>query len=187
MADLLYAERPALANMIDALPSYGQFIQSLGQATNCGSPESGAAWLLDFVSRYLERKGLRHGAVAAYDHCIYDIEGMDRVWPLAHATERAYRAQGLLVDCESPLPSLARFLVERMPSIWDGPAWIQHEPLSRSLVIADRIDYLVGFFGVGIMPTGSKDPYALRRAGKHFLMQVMFPITSLTHSTGGVM
>lgn len=30
--------------------------------------------------------------------------------------------------------------------------------------IADRIDTLVGCFGVGLIPTGSKDPYALRRA-----------------------
>jgi glycyl-tRNA synthetase beta chain len=32
------------------------------------------------------------------------------------------------------------------------------------LAVADRVDTLAGFFGVGIKPTGSKDPYALRRA-----------------------
>lgn len=30
--------------------------------------------------------------------------------------------------------------------------------------ISDRVDTLVGCFGVGLIPTGSKDPYALRRA-----------------------
>lgn len=30
--------------------------------------------------------------------------------------------------------------------------------------IADKVDTLVGCFGVGLIPTGSKDPYALRRA-----------------------
>jgi glycyl-tRNA synthetase beta chain len=30
--------------------------------------------------------------------------------------------------------------------------------------LADKIDSLVGFFGVGARPTGSKDPFALRRA-----------------------
>lgn len=30
--------------------------------------------------------------------------------------------------------------------------------------LSDRIDTLVGCFGVGLIPTGSKDPYALRRA-----------------------
>lgn len=29
--------------------------------------------------------------------------------------------------------------------------------------IADRIDTLVGFFGIGLIPTGSQDPYGLRR------------------------
>jgi glycyl-tRNA synthetase beta chain len=32
------------------------------------------------------------------------------------------------------------------------------------LALADRLDSLVGFFHIGIIPTGSKDPYALRRA-----------------------
>ena len=30
--------------------------------------------------------------------------------------------------------------------------------------LSDRVDTLVGCFGVGLIPTGSKDPYALRRA-----------------------
>ena len=30
--------------------------------------------------------------------------------------------------------------------------------------LADKFDSLVGFFGVGAKPTGSKDPFALRRA-----------------------
>ncbi len=35
--------------------------------------------------------------------------------------------------------------------------------LGRTLALSDRIDTLVGFFAVGIRPTGSKDPFALRR------------------------
>lgn len=37
-------------------------------------------------------------------------------------------------------------------------------PCARALAIADRIDTLVGIFGIGLRPTGTKDPYALRRA-----------------------
>jgi glycyl-tRNA synthetase beta chain len=33
-----------------------------------------------------------------------------------------------------------------------------------AVALADKIDTLVGFFGVGARPTGSKDPFALRRA-----------------------
>jgi len=38
------------------------------------------------------------------------------------------------------------------------------EPLSIAVALADRIDQLAGFFGIGEAPTGAGDPYALRRA-----------------------
>lgn len=37
--------------------------------------------------------------------------------------------------------------------------------LGALLGLVDRLDLLVGAFGTGIIPTGSQDPYALRRAG----------------------
>ncbi|MGQ0663163.1 MAG: glycine--tRNA ligase subunit beta [Pseudomonadota bacterium] len=37
-------------------------------------------------------------------------------------------------------------------------------PTSVAVALADKIDTLVGFFAVGDKPTGSKDPFALRRA-----------------------
>lgn len=36
--------------------------------------------------------------------------------------------------------------------------------VGASVAIADKLDTLVGIFGIGMLPTGSKDPYALRRA-----------------------
>ena len=36
--------------------------------------------------------------------------------------------------------------------------------LSAAIALADRADTLVGCFGIGIVPTGSQDPFALRRA-----------------------
>jgi glycyl-tRNA synthetase beta chain len=36
--------------------------------------------------------------------------------------------------------------------------------VSAAVALADKIDTLVGFFAIGEKPTGSKDPYALRRA-----------------------
>src|SRR5215207_8053259 len=38
------------------------------------------------------------------------------------------------------------------------------DPVSVAVALADKIDTLVGFFAIGEKPTGSKDPYALRRA-----------------------
>jgi glycyl-tRNA synthetase beta chain len=38
------------------------------------------------------------------------------------------------------------------------------EPVSVAVALAEKIDTLVGFFTIGETPTGSKDPFALRRA-----------------------
>ena len=37
-------------------------------------------------------------------------------------------------------------------------------PLAAAIAVADRADTLVGCFAVGVVPTGSQDPFALRRA-----------------------
>jgi glycyl-tRNA synthetase beta chain len=41
------------------------------------------------------------------------------------------------------------------------------------LSAADRVDTLAGFFGLGLVPTGSKDPYGLRRAAQGFVLIVL--------------
>jgi glycyl-tRNA synthetase beta chain len=38
------------------------------------------------------------------------------------------------------------------------------DPVSVTLALAEKLDTLVGFFAIGETPTGSKDPFALRRA-----------------------
>jgi glycyl-tRNA synthetase beta chain len=46
-----------------------------------------------------------------------------------------------------------------------GPAdRVPNDPVSVAVALADKIDTLVGFFWIDEKPTGSKDPYALRRA-----------------------
>ncbi|HEX8193003.1 MAG TPA: glycine--tRNA ligase subunit beta [Allosphingosinicella sp.] len=42
-------------------------------------------------------------------------------------------------------------------------------PVSVALNVADRLDTLVAFFSIGEKPTGSRDPFALRRAALSFL------------------
>lgn len=58
---------------------------------------------------------------------------------LAHALEEHY---------------LPRFAGDRLPNTGAGVV----------LSLADRLDTLVGIFGIGQIPTGSKDPFALRRS-----------------------
>lgn len=45
-------------------------------------------------------------------------------------------------------------------------------PLSVVVALAEKIDALAGFFRIGQTPTGSKDPFALRRAGLGLLRLV---------------
>lgn len=46
-------------------------------------------------------------------------------------------------------------------------------PVSIALALADRIDTLVGFFAIDEKPTGSKDPFALRRAALGVIRTVL--------------
>jgi len=57
---------------------------------------------------------------------------------------------------------------------------------SRALAIADRIDSLVGIFSIGQQPSGSKDPFALRRASLGILRIIIegdldIDLTDLIH------
>jgi glycyl-tRNA synthetase beta chain len=46
-----------------------------------------------------------------------------------------------------------------------GPAdRVPTDPISVAVALADKLDTLVGFWAINEKPTGSKDPYALRRA-----------------------
>ena len=54
----------------------------------------------------------------------------------------------------------------------------QGKPIPRSRVgrvvaVADRLDSLVGFFGIGTPPSGSKDPFGLRRLARGLLRIVV--------------
>ncbi|HEX5864352.1 MAG TPA: glycine--tRNA ligase subunit beta, partial [Casimicrobiaceae bacterium] len=45
----------------------------------------------------------------------------------------------------------------------EAEAWAENS-IGAALAAADRTEALVGFFGIGLQPTGDKDPYGLRRA-----------------------
>ncbi|MBM3517754.1 MAG: glycine--tRNA ligase subunit beta [Alphaproteobacteria bacterium] len=46
-------------------------------------------------------------------------------------------------------------------------------PVSVALALADKLDTLVGFFAIGEPPTGSRDPFALRRAALGLIRLVL--------------
>ena len=66
------------------------------------------------------------------------------------------RAAGLSAD-------VARACVEHYQPL--GPSdTVPSSPVSVAVALADKIDTLTGFWAIDEKPTGSKDPYALRRA-----------------------
>jgi len=69
----------------------------------------------------------------------YYAEAQDEDESVAHASEDHYKPKG---------PD------DLVPS----------DPVSIALALADKIDMLVGFWSIDEKPTGSKDPFALRRA-----------------------
>ncbi|MDK6808649.1 glycine--tRNA ligase subunit beta, partial [Corynebacterium aurimucosum] len=49
-----------------------------------------------------------------------------------------------------------------LPTASDGE--LPDTKVGAILAIADKIDTILSFFSVGLIPSGSNDPYALRRA-----------------------
>jgi glycyl-tRNA synthetase beta chain len=55
-----------------------------------------------------------------------------------------------------------------------GPAdRVPTDPVSVAVALADKIDTLVGFWAIDEKPTGSKDPYALRRAALGVIRSIL--------------
>ena len=50
---------------------------------------------------------------------------------------------------------------------------VPSDPVVVALAVSARLDHLVGFFGIGLAPTGSKDPYSLRRAALGIIRLVL--------------
>ncbi len=82
---------------------------------------------------------------------VYEFPGLQGTMGRYYA-ERAQEDPCVVAAMEEQY--LPRYAGDRLPMT----------PCGRALALADRIDTLVGIFGVGLRPTGARDPYGLRRA-----------------------
>ena len=57
------------------------------------------------------------------------------------------------------------------------------DPVAIAVALADKLDMLVGFWAIDEKPTGSKDPYALRRAALGVIRIVLAPRTAVSPSS----
>lgn len=69
----------------------------------------------------------------------------------------------LMYEAEGGDPAIARAIEEHYKP--QGPSDdVPTDPVSVAVALADKLDTLVGFWAIDEKPTGSKDPFALRRA-----------------------
>ncbi|MEN8219999.1 MAG: glycine--tRNA ligase subunit beta [Pseudomonadota bacterium] len=71
--------------------------------------------------------------------------------------------QGIMGEYYADNKEIAIALREQYMPRFGGDA-LPGSSLGQALAIADRLDTLVGIFGIGQAPTGDKDPFGLRRA-----------------------
>ncbi|NEX94281.1 glycine--tRNA ligase subunit beta [Caulobacter sp. 17J65-9] len=82
------------------------------------------------------------------------------VAPCPHSSETKAWYDGLSRDCVEDVAVAIRDHYKPQ-----GPAdAVPLAPVSVAVALADKLDTLVGFFAIDEKPTGSKDPFALRRA-----------------------
>ena len=73
---------------------------------------------------------------------------------------------------EGALPVVAEAIEQHYRPRFAGDA-LPDTNIGRALALADKLDSLVGFFGIGQIPTGDKDPFGLRRAALGVLRILM--------------
>ena len=73
---------------------------------------------------------------------------------------------------EGGLPVLADAIEQHYRPRFAGDL-LPQGPIACAAALADKLDSLVGFFGIGQLPTGDKDPFGLRRAALGVLRIVM--------------
>ncbi|MEM9571669.1 MAG: glycine--tRNA ligase subunit beta [Pseudomonadota bacterium] len=101
-----------------------------------------------------------------------ELQGvMGRYYALAEAGLNPLRPSEVADEATAKLrPYSAEAAVQVADAIRDhykpqGPSdAVPSEPVSIAVALADKLDTLVGFWAIDEKPTGSKDPFALRRA-----------------------
>ena len=85
-------------------------------------------------------------------------------------------------------PEVAKAIQEHYSPLGPGDS-CPTDPVSVIVALADKIDTLTGFFAIDEKPTGSKDPYALRRAALGVIRLVLenklrLPLLTLFEKSG---
>lgn len=135
------------------LGSQGQRVRRLVKLAGAIAAELGAPVALAERAAYLAKADLATDMVGEFP----ELQGvMGRYYALA--------------DGEDAL--VAQAIAEHYRPRFAGDA-LPEGPVAVAVALADKLDALVGIFGIGLAPSGDKDPYALRRAALGVLRILM--------------
>ena len=121
-------------------------------------------------------------AVAIAKHIGADPTHVERAARLAKADLRTLMVgefpelQGIMGEYyarhDGEAPDVALAIREHYQPRYAGDA-LPSSPVSLAVALADKLETLAGLFGIGQIPTGDKDPYALRRHALGVLRMLM--------------
>lgn len=88
-------------------------------------------------------------------------------FPELQGTMGKYYAQ-----LDGEIPEIAQAIEQHYQPRFAGDA-LPESAIATAVALADKLETLVGIWGIGLIPTGDKDPYALRRAALGVLRMLM--------------
>ena len=101
------------------------------------------------------------------------VTGMVGEFPELQGIIGGYYARAQLTDLDdASRNAIADAVRDHYKPVGQGDD-VPTAPVTVAVSLADKLDSLVGFFVVGILPTGSKDPFALRRAALGILAIIL--------------
>ena len=119
------------------------------------------------IAQYLSESG------SDYDFDQHDKDAIKRAAYLCKAdlrtnivceyTELVGYIGSYYAECDGETSTICHAIQQHIKPVRAGDS-LPKEKVAIVLAVADRLDTLVGIFGIGEYPSGSRDPYALRRA-----------------------
>jgi len=121
----------------------------------------------------------RVAGAATYPDLILDLEAAGRIFKCDLVTEMVKEftdlqgiVGGLYAKAEGLPEDVWRAIYDQyMPKATNSPS--PSTPAGAILALADRLDTVCGCFSIGLIPSGSKDPLAVRRQGNGILKIIL--------------
>lgn len=158
-------QKHSLDSQVDKLGKI-VFLEKLGTVRDrVGRLERLTAWLADHIKvpGEVRDRALRAACLAKFDL-------------VTHMVNEFPELQGIMGEKYALLAgedrSVAQAIREHYLPRWAGDALPQSSP-GTLVALAEKIDVIIGCFGLGMVPTGSHDPYALRRQAQAICLIAM--------------